>query len=126
MGRKYALPIGVGFIGMFLCHFGLFLGMAAGMDFPPYVIAYPIVYAILAIVLALLKPGLWLTDALFLCLVPFVYWYSLLISDGKFSVTNFSLRESSGMWLTMLISVGVSLLCAFAVSKDKTQKEPAA
>jgi hypothetical protein len=117
IGQKYALPLVLGLVGMFICHFGLFLCQQAGIEFVAYVIVYPMVYAGLAIVLTLLGPHLWLSNVLFLCVIPFLYWYLLLASDDKLNLRSFSFFESSGMSVIILLTAGVSALCALAVSK---------
>jgi hypothetical protein len=119
IGQKYVWPLVLGFAGMFICHFGLFLCHVAGIEFVAYVIVYPMVYSGLAIVLTLPGPRLWLSNALYLCVIPFLYWYLLLASDGKLNWRSFSFFESSGMSVIIVLTAGVSALAAFAVSKAK-------
>ena len=47
--KKYLLPIVFGFVGMFMAHLLLFI-LSAGLrlNYMPYIIAYPIVYMLLA------------------------------------------------------------------------------
>jgi hypothetical protein len=126
IGQKYVLPLVLGPVGMLICHFGLFLCQQAGIEFMAYVIVYPVVYAVLAVILTLLGPRLWLSNALYLCVIPVLYWFILLASDGKLNWSSFSFVESSGMSVIIVLTAGVSALAAFAVSKAKKSPTGAA
>ena len=111
---------------MFLCHFGLFLFYEAGIKFVAYLLVYPIVYPLLTATLTIAESSSWLTNALFVCAIPFLYWYALLWSDGKLNPNSFSLFESSGMSVIILIALGLSLLVGFVIFKIKMPKQAAA
>ena len=117
IAQKVVLPTVIGFFGMFMCHLGLFVCSLAGINFMAYVIVYPLIYPLLAILLTLFAPRSWLTNAIFLCLIPFLYWYVLLWSDGRLNAASFSWYQSSGMSLIILLALGLSALAAFAASK---------
>jgi hypothetical protein len=122
IGRKYVIPLSLGFVGMFLCHFGLFLFYEAGIKVVAYLFVYPIVYPLLTATLTFAESSLWLTNALFVCAIPFLYWYALLWSDGKLNPNSFSLFESSGMSVIILLALGLSLLVGFVISKMPMSK----
>jgi hypothetical protein len=59
--KKYLLPTALGFAGMFLAHFLLFLlhgGLS--LNYMPYIIAYPIVYVVLAFLGTRNNPNWWI------------------------------------------------------------------
>ena len=82
-----------------------------------YLIVYPIIYPGLAVVLTIVNPRLWLTNALFLCIIPALYWYVLLWMDGRLNLRDFSLLESSGMSVIILAALGLSMGPGFVASK---------
>jgi len=123
IGRKYVIPLSLGFAGMLLCHFGLFLFYQVGIKFVAYILVYPIVYPLLTATLTFAESRLWLTNALFVCTIPFLYWYALLWGDGKLDPNSFSLFESSGMPAIILLALGLSLLVGFVISKMTMSKQ---
>jgi hypothetical protein len=126
IGREYVLPIVLGFVGMFACHVGLFLCYLAGIKFMAYLIVYPIVYPALTVVLTIVESRLWLTNAIFSCIIPFLYWYTLLWTDGRLNLHDLSLFESSGMSVIILLALGLSIVLGFVVSKLRRSKQAAA
>jgi hypothetical protein len=124
IGTKYVLPMLLGFAGMLACHIGLFICYEAGIKFMAYLIVYPIVYPGLTIVLTIAKPRLWLTNAILLCSIPILYWYILLWTDGRLNLHDFSLLESSGMSVIILLALGLSIVLGYFVSKLR-RPEPA-
>jgi hypothetical protein len=71
--NRYLLPFGLGFVGMALCLFSMFFGYMLKVEFPMQVIAYPVIFAAMGALLGMKNPH-WLTTALMLCLLPFLYW----------------------------------------------------
>jgi hypothetical protein len=126
IGRKFALPLILGFLAMFICHFGLFLCYQVGITFIAYVIVYLLVYSILVIPLTISHPRYWKTDPLLLCTIPFLYWYALLWSDGKLNLSAISLLQSTGMSVIILITFGLCVLSSFVVSRIRNRNEVAA
>jgi hypothetical protein len=123
--RKYALPIVLGFVGMIVSHIIVLLGFGAGAHFPIYLVAYPIVCSVTALILSQSNPRRWLSNAALVCAIPFLYWYVLLWSDGKMHVeAALNIRESSGMLLIMPLSFGRACFAAFIVSTYKMQSSP--
>lgn len=114
--KRYLITTAFGFIGMFVAHFLLFL-LSAGLrlDYMPYIIAYPVVYITLVFFLTRNHPAWWLTNAICILIIPFIYWYFLLWTDGKLHFAEaVKLGESSGMLLilplTFLLVMFVSLI----------------
>ena len=106
IGRKYILPVGLGFLGMFICHIIILSGFGAGIQYPIYVFAYPIVHPLIAATLTWNSAKLWVSNAIAVCVLPFLYWYLLLWSDGKISLEDtVNWRASSGMLLIMPLTV---------------------
>lgn len=123
--RKYILPLGLGFAGMFICHIFILIGFGVGIGYPIYVFAYPVVYLLIGIILAMRKPKLWLSDAIFINILPLLYWCALLWSDGKMNEqATLSLRESSGMLLIMPFTLALTCAVSFATSKIKKSTAP--
>ena len=120
IGQKYILPFILGFIGMFLCHLGLFLFYQGGIKFTAYIIVYPIVYPLLTIILSIINSRHWFSNAIYLCAFPFLYWYILLLTDGRLNIKDFNLYESTGMSMIMLLTVGISVVSGFITFKLKT------
>ena len=79
-GRKYVLPIALGFLGMVLCHVLILVGFMNGASYPKYFPAYPVVFGIMVAILSLTNPSLWLSDALLIGALPSLYWYFLLFT----------------------------------------------
>jgi hypothetical protein len=105
---------------MFICHIFILIGFGAGTGYPIYVFTYPVIYLLIGIILAMRKPELWLSDAIFINILPLVYWYALLWSDGKMNVQSaLSLRESSGMLLIMPFTLALTCAVSFTTSKIK-------
>jgi hypothetical protein len=112
--RKYLLPITLGFAGMLISHVLILLGFASGISFPLYFFAYPIVYSIIVFLLTRRNPEWWFSNVIGICLIPFLYWFILLSTEGKLHWTDaINITDSSGMLLilpvTFLISAFVSL-----------------
>ncbi|MDO8548995.1 MAG: hypothetical protein Q7S39_02440 [Ignavibacteria bacterium] len=122
IGKKYILPLSLGFVGMFICHYGFFLCYQVGVPFTAYLIVYPIIYPAMTAILTMSKPRLWFTNAIFLSVIPFLYWYSLLWSESKLNANSFSLFEFSGMSVIILLALGVSVLVGLLIFKIKTPK----
>jgi hypothetical protein len=101
--KKYLLPITLGFVAMFVAHILLFiLSIGFRLNYMPYMIAYPIVYNLLAYILARNNPKWWFSNVLFILLIPFVYWYILFWSDGKFHWGDaINVTDRSGMLLIL-------------------------
>ncbi|GEM_PF-3955066 len=115
--RKFVLPFFVGFLGMFICHFFILLAFGGGIQFPIYAFTYPVVYPILAVSLTLKQHQLWLTNSLIVCTIPFLYWYLLLWSDGKFNISSFHFLADTGLLVIMPATVGISCLATFWFKK---------
>ena len=117
---KYLLPTSLGLAGMFVVHIIILLGFGFGIMFPLYFIAYPIVYALLAFFLTRRSSNRWLSTITCICLIPFVYWYVLLWSDGKFHWADaIKLTESSGMLLILPFTFIVSAFTSLTRFKRK-------
>lgn len=114
--KRYLITIALGLIGMFIAHFLLFLLSASlRLNFMPYVIAYPVVYISIVLLLTSNNPAWWLSNTICILLIPFIYWYSLLWAGGKLRFADaMKLGESSGMLLilplTFLLVMFVSLI----------------
>jgi 4-amino-4-deoxy-L-arabinose transferase-like glycosyltransferase len=119
MGRKFVLPLFSGFLGMFVCHFLILLAFGSGVRFPIYLFTYPIVYPIIAILLTITKRELWLSNGLLICILPFLYWYLLLWSDGKINLKSFSFLKDTGMLAIMPVTALLSCFMSYFVGKRK-------
>ncbi len=116
---KYILPFILGFIGMIICHVGLFLCWQAGIKFMVYIIVYPVVYSIMTIILTIRNYKLWFTNALYICLIPFLYWYYLLFTEDKLNVYSANIYNYSEMSIIILFTFGLSVLVSFIAKKTK-------
>jgi hypothetical protein len=125
--RKYLLPISLGFVGMVVAHIIILLGFGLGIKSPLYFIAYPIVYALIALLLTRRSPDWWLSNVICICLIPFIYWYPLLWIDGKFHSANaMDFRDSSGILLILPFTLIASAFISFNEFKHKKLTEAAA
>ena len=105
---------------MLACHILILTGFGSGIRFPIYIFTYPIVYPLLAAFLIRNNSRLWLTDAILVNAVPFLYWYLLLWSDGKFSLhAALSWQTSSVMLLIMPVTIGLTLAVGFMASRRR-------
>jgi hypothetical protein len=119
--KKYLLTTAWGFAGMFIAHILLFI-IAVGfkLNYMPYMIAYPIVYILLAFILTINNPNWWFSNVICILLIPFVYWYLLLWSGGKFHVADaVKVRNSSGMLLILPFTFLLATLVSFYIFKRK-------
>lgn len=128
--KRYLLTIVLGIIGMFAAHFLLFI-LSAGLrlNYMPYIIVYPLVYVSLVFPLTRNKPAWWFSNAVCILIIPFIYWYWLLWSDGKFHLWYaVTVTESSGMLmilpLTFILTIVVSyyvFVCGGPVHLEQTK-----
>ena len=82
------------------------------------------VYPLTAAILTSSNPRLWVTDAIFVNAVPFLYWYLLLWSDGKVGLeAALSWQTSSVMLLIMPVTIGLSLAVGFIVAKRREDSQ---
>ena len=119
--KRYLLPTAFGFVGMFAAHFLLLL-MLVGfkLNFMPYVIVYPVVYIILAFLLTRKNPDRWLLNGVCILLIPFIYWYLILYSDGKFDLADaMKVGESSGMLLVLPFTFLLVMMVSLYIHKRK-------
>jgi hypothetical protein len=128
IARKYGLPIGLGLIGMFICHFFILIGFGSRVQYPIYAFTYPVVYPLIAAALIWRNVRHWVTDAILVNAVPLLYWYLLLWGDGRVSFeAALRWRASSGMLLIMPVTIGLTLVVSFILSrfrgKPQTQTE---
>jgi hypothetical protein len=120
---KYVILIFVGFCGMLVCHFFILLllgyGDAVGKYVPFYAFTYPVIYGIFAFILSRRNREHGVTNSLALCAVPTIYWFGLLIYDGKLSLLRFSFYDSSGMIVIMPMTICVAMAVMLLSSKTK-------
>ena len=111
---KYFLLAFIGFCGMLVCHFLIFLlmqyGSTAGRPAPLYALAYPLAYGLFASVLARRNPENGIRNAFALCAIPTIYWFVLLWRDHKLTFTDISIYESSGMILIIPLTIAVAMV----------------
>jgi hypothetical protein len=126
IGRRYVLPVGLGLLGMFICHIFVIVGFGLGIGYPVYWATYPVIYPLLIAGLLRKNSRLWLTDAILLNAFPLLYWYILMWSDGKFSIENaLEWQSSSGMMLIMLLTMGLTVAVGFILSqRERRRKGP--
>jgi hypothetical protein len=119
--KKYLLPTAFGFVGMLIAHFLLFLlSVALRLPFMPYIIAYPIVYSLLALLVTRNNPDWWLSNAICILLIPFIYWYWLLWSAGEFDFAHARrVGESSGMLLILPFTFLLVMLVSLYIYRRK-------
>ncbi len=126
IGQKYILPLSLGFVGMFVCHVFILIAFGSGTRFPIYIFAYPVVYPLIAAILTFINSKLWLSNAMLVNSLPFVYWYLLLWSDGKMNMpAALNLQESSGMLLIMPFTIALACVVTYIVSRIKKSTQPA-
>ena len=120
---KYLLPLTLGFAGMLISHVIVLLGFASGMRFPLYFFAYPIVYSVMAYLLTRRNPEWWFSNAVSICLIPFIYWFVLLGTEGKISWSDaINVTDSSGTLLILPITLIISTFVSYTQSKFKKSK----
>lgn len=123
--KRILLITALGFIGMFVAHFLLFiLSLGLRLNFMPYLIAYPLVYITLIFFLTKKWPAWWLSNTIFVLLIPFIYWYVLLWSDQKFSFDNaIRVKESSGMLLILPLTFALAITTSLFIFRRSQQPE---
>ncbi|MEO7529876.1 MAG: hypothetical protein ABIS69_00650 [Sediminibacterium sp.] len=123
--RKFLLPVTLGFAAMFVAHILLFiLSIGGRLHYTPYIIAYPIVYSLLAFILAINNPKGWFSNVYCILLIPFIYWYILLGSDGKFHWADaIKVRESSSMLLVLPFTFLMAVLISFTVFRQNNNSK---
>jgi len=111
----YILLFVIGFAGMFICHFLLFvfkvyLGLSLGAG---YTLSYLLVYPSLAVILGRKYRDRWFANAIVLCIAPLLSWFSILSSDGKLLLSEISFSNSTIMMVIMPLTLLLSCLAAF-------------
>ena len=118
--KRFLLPISLGFAGMFIAHFIILLGFAFGIKFLLYVVAYPIVYTLLAFLLTRSNPQWWLSNSICVLLIPFFYWYLLLWNSERPALTvDTFFSDSLGMFLILPLTFALAVFISFSVFKRK-------
>ena len=116
--KKYLLPISLGFAGMFMAHIIILMGFAFGIKFLLYVVAYPVVYTLLALLLTRSNPQWWLSNSICVLLIPSLYWYILLLNSEKPPFTvKIIFTDSSGMFLILPLTFVLAVFISFYVFK---------
>ena len=116
--KKYLLPISLGFAGKFMAHIIILMGFAFGIKFLLYVVAYPVVYTLLALLLTKSNPQWWLSNSICVLLIPSLYWYILLLISEKPPFTvNIIFTDSSGMFLILPFTFILAVFISFSVFK---------
>ena len=116
--KKYLLPISLGFAGMFMAHIIILMGFAFGIKFLLYVVAYPVVYTLLALLLTKSNPQWWLSNSICVLLIPSLYWYILLLNSEKPPFTvKIIFTDSSGMFLILPLTFVLAVFISFYVFK---------
>ena len=104
----------IGFCGILVCHFFILLllgsGDASGKQVPLYAFTYPVIYGLFAFVLSRRNNKNGIVNALALCAVPTIYWFGLLLNDGKLSLTDISFYNSTGMILIIPMTIAVAIM----------------
>ena len=117
------VPFLAGFLGMFICHFFVLLAFGSGVKFPIYIFVYPVVYPLLSVALTLKHQRLWLSNAVLVCTVPFLYWYLLLWTDGKINISSFHLLQDTGLLVVMPATVALSCFASFSFRSFSMRKD---
>jgi hypothetical protein len=122
----YLLLFLIGFAGMFICHILLFvsvfllrLSFGAG-----YTLSYLLVYPSLAVMQSWRHRDRWFVNAIVLCLVPALWWFSILWSAGKLHLSEISFSNSSIMMVIMPLTLVLSSIAAFVsvrLKKPRTE-----
>ena len=116
--KKYLLPISLGFAGMFMSHIIILMGFAFGIKFLLYVVAYPVVYTLLALLLTRSNPQWWFSNSICVLLIPSLYWYILLLNSEKPPFTvKIIFTDSSGMFLILPLTFVLAVFISFYVFK---------
>ena len=116
--KKYLLPISLGFAGMFMAHIIILMGFAFGIKFLLYVVAYPVVYTLLALLLTRSNPQWWFSNSICVLLIPSLYWYILLLNSEKPPFTvKIIFTDSSGMFLILPLTFVLAVFISFYVFK---------
>ena len=116
--KKYLLPISLGFAGMFMSHIIILMGFAFGIKFLLYVVAYLVVYTLLALLLTRSNPQWWLSNSICVLLIPSLYWYILLLNSEKPPFTvKIIFTDSSGMFLILPLTFVLAVFISFYVFK---------
>ena len=124
--KKFLLPISPGLAGMFMAHFIILLGFAFGIKFLLYIVAYPVVYTLLAFLLTRSNHQWWLSNSIFILLIPSIYWYLLLLNSERSPLTvDIIFTDSSGMFLILPLTFILAVFISYSVFKrnisDKKQ-----
>ena len=109
---------------MLIAHIIILIGFGSGIKIPLYLLAYPIVYSSLVFVLTRRKTDWWFSNVVSICLIPFLYWYLLLWSDGKINWTDaINFKDSSSMLLIIPFTFLIATLVSLTVFKNKKRDE---
>lgn len=116
---NYVLPISLGFFGMFIVLFPMFFGFRMQSSIPVYVLAYPVVFMLIAALLSYNREQ-WLQDGLLICLIPVLYWMVLLPFKGNLDWSSFDYsNQSTVMFVLMPIVILLVLVTGFLVRRNR-------
>jgi hypothetical protein len=105
---------------MFLSMFSLLFGFMLGLEFPLYVVAYPLIYAAMGALLGGKNPH-WLRTALLLCLLPFLYWAVLMPIQHGLDFQAGGFEGNTAMLFVMLATVLLTALAGYAAARRRSK-----
>lgn len=114
--NRFLLPLSLGFAGMFLSMFSLFFGFMLGLEFPLYVVAYPLIYAAMGALLGMKNPH-WLSTAFLLCLLPLLYWVVLQPLKHGLDFQTGGWEGHTAMLFVMLATFLLTALAGYAAAR---------
>lgn len=104
-----------GFAGMLGCQALILFAYAIGINLPVYIAIYPITYFFLSLFVNSKLSNNYFLNSTILCVIPFVYWYVLILFGGNFDIDNFSFSSSQGMIIILPLTLFFSLLAGILI-----------
>ncbi len=119
-------PVVLGFFGMFGVMIAQFLAYQLHLQLPIQFIAYPLIFAFLAVVLVYFR-NQWLIDSLFVCFFPVFYWCGVQLWNHPEKLTWWDFDNASfQMILTTLMTLSTTFLAGYLANRWRWKGRKAA
>lgn len=120
--KKYFIPFLWGIVGMLFAQLFILFSAGLGINFPIYVIIYPVVFFLFSFFLNNTNPRNWVLNSLLICLFPVLYWVWILWSENQLQLNKISLYSDNGIIIVLLITIIFSLSAGMLIIRSQRKK----
>ena len=120
--KKYFIPFLWGIVGMLFAQLFILFSAGLGINFPIYVIIYPVVFFLFSFFLNNTNPRNWILNSLLICLFPILFWVWILWSENQLQPDKISLYSDNGIIIVLLISIIFSVSAGMLIIRSQRKK----